>query len=163
MESRERLRERIPKSGRACGGCAGLSHVIMGRRYDPFWRVYLSVHVHFTHRTSNNSIYIPIHGTGNRSRWRARGPLSCTHSSRAWCQRRPPRQARVRLILLFFPNIFVDFPLSLSGSWVAILPRPLPASMALAPRLSKTMASQTLRRFSSKIPNIQCVFSGSRF
>jgi len=106
-----RLRDRIPSRARPVEVVRGYHMLFMGR-YDPIWP-YLSVHVHFPHRTScfllvitDNSIYIPIHGTGNRSRWRARGPLSCTHSSRAWCQCRPPRQARVRLILLFFPEHF---------------------------------------------------------
>jgi hypothetical protein len=138
-------------------------------RYDPFWP-YLSVHVHFPHRypllsschykqfiqsISLSMAQVIVVGGGLAG-------LSAAHTLLE-------RGANVLLLdkqgcvsfCFFSPDTFVDSPLSLSGSWVVILPRLRPASMALAPRLSRTMASQTLRRFSSKIPNIQCVFSGS--
>jgi hypothetical protein len=135
------------------GECAGLSHVV---RY-PVGSV-LKSNLHLPPVFSSSFNQRP-HGTSYRSRWWPCRPLCSTHSSRTWCQRSPPRQARVRLSPSLFPFLFLNVLPLPSASWVEIPPKLHLALTVLELRLSKTTASQTPQRFSSTIPRAQCVFS----
>jgi hypothetical protein len=91
----------VRRVGLAGASCAGLSHVTL----DPF-AAYLSPHHSPLLLLYFSSFDTYPHGTGHSSRWWSCWSLSRSHSSRAWRQCPPPRQARVRLVRPFFRTTF---------------------------------------------------------
>jgi hypothetical protein len=79
------------------------------------FRPYLTLNSTHSPPVFSSSFNRRPHGTSNRSWWWSCWPLRRTHSSRAWGQCSPPRQARVRLPVSHF------FPFPLATTFVTTL------------------------------------------